>query len=121
MTTTIHYQCQRCTACCRWAGYVRVTEDEIPHIAAHLGIGLEDFIQRFTRLMPKRDGLALLEKPNGECVYLKEGACLLQDVKPSQCIGFPNTWNFPDWQETCKAIPVSKKVATKGARTRRKD
>ena len=100
------YECQRCTACCRRPGFVRITETEIPRIAAHLGLSEEEFIQRFTRLTPTRSGLALLDKPNGECLYLDEnGGCVLQVVKPVQCIGFPNTWNYPGWRETCKAIP----------------
>ena len=108
MTAAVHYQCQRCTACCRWPGHVRITEEEIPGIAAHLGLRVDDFIQRFTRLMPKRDGLALIDKPGSDdCFFLENSGCVLQDVKPSQCIGFPNTWSFPGWQESCKAIPTT--------------
>ena len=29
----VHYVCQRCTACCRWPGDVRVEEEEIARIA----------------------------------------------------------------------------------------
>ena len=106
MTAPVFYQCQRCTACCRCAGFVRITKTEISRIAAHLGLSEDDFIQRFTRLSPSRKGLALIDKPNGECFFLENGDCVLQDVKPKQCIGFPNTWNYPGWQEICKAIPV---------------
>lgn len=106
MPKKIHYQCQRCTECCRRPGFVRITEPEIPAIAAHLGLAEDDFIQRFTRLTPLRNGLALIDKPNGECFFLENGGCLLQAVKPIQCVGYPNTWNVPDWRETCKAIPI---------------
>jgi Fe-S-cluster containining protein len=102
----IYYQCQRCTACCRWPGFVRIKEEEIAPIAAHLGLEEDDFIQRFTRLTPQRNGLALIDKPNGECFFLEGRDCTLQAVKPIQCKGFPNTWNFPSWQEICEAIPV---------------
>jgi hypothetical protein len=27
-------------------------------------------------------------------------------VKPEQCSGFPNKWNFPGWRQVCEAIPV---------------
>ena len=64
-----------------------------------------DFIQEFTRLRADRLGLALNEKPNGECVFLEGGACTVQPVKPQQCRDFPNWWNFPGFQETCRAIP----------------
>jgi len=34
-------------------------------------------------------------------------------VKPSQCAGFPNKWNFPGWQQVCeaKAIPMLEAAA----------
>ena len=102
----IFYQCQRCTACCRWPGFVRLKEEEIAPIAAHLGMSEYDFIQQYTRLTPQRTGLALIDKPNGECYFLEGRDCLLQPVKPAQCKGFPNTWNFPGWQEVCEAIPI---------------
>ena len=106
MPTPVYYQCQRCTNCCRWPGFVRVDAPEIAAIAAHLGISEDDFIQRYTRLRPQRDGLALIDKGNGECFFLEGRDCRLQAVKPGQCRGFPNAWNFPGWREVCKAVPV---------------
>lgn len=106
MADRIHYQCQRCTNCCRWPGFVRLDEPEIPAMAAHLGLSEHDFIQQYTRLRPQRDGLALTDKGNGECVFLDGRDCRIQAVKPVQCRGFPNTWNFPGWREVCEAVPV---------------
>lgn len=85
---------------------MRIEEADIPRMAAHLGVSEEAFIARYTRLTPQRTGLALIDKPNGECFFLEGRDCRLQAVKPAQCIGFPNTWNFPGWQEVCEAIPV---------------
>jgi len=28
----IFYECQRCTACCRWPGQVRLTDEEITEL-----------------------------------------------------------------------------------------
>ena len=67
-----------------------------------------DFIQRYTRLRPNRHGLGLTEKPDGACVFLEGKDCGIQPVKPEQCKGFPNTWNFPGWREVCEAIPVAR-------------
>jgi Fe-S-cluster containining protein len=103
---SLYYQCQRCTACCRIPGFVRITEAEVTAIATQLGLGEADFIERFTRLTPQRTGLALIDKPDGECFFLENGGCLLQAAKPAQCVGFPNTWNYPGWQKTCQAIPI---------------
>ena len=105
MNEQIHYQCQRCTACCRWPGFVKVTEGEIVEIARQVGMEEYDFVQQYTRLRPQRDGLALIDKPNGECFFLEGNDCVLQAVKPGQCRGFPNTWNFPGWREVCEAVP----------------
>ena len=102
----VNYVCQRCTACCKWPGDVRIAEGEIAPIAAHLGITQEDFIARYTRLRTNRQGLSLIEKPSHECIMLEGGGCRIHPVKPSQCAGFPNKWNFPGWREVCEAIPV---------------
>jgi len=69
-----------------------------------------DFIQRHTRLLPNRGGLALTEAASGACIFLEERggsegvACAIQAVKPHQCKGFPNTWNFPGWRDVCEAV-----------------
>lgn len=102
----VFYECQRCTNCCRWPGFVKLTDADITAIANFLGVTERDFIQTHTRLRPRRDGLALIDKPNGECVFLEGRDCRIQSVKPLQCKGFPNEWNFPGWREVCEAIPV---------------
>lgn len=101
----VYYECQRCTACCRWPGQVKLTEAEIARLARFLGLSEYDFIQRFTRLRADRRGLALLDKPSGECIFLDGRDCTVQPVKPQQCIDFPNSWNFPGFEKICQAIP----------------
>lgn len=103
----VHYACQRCTRCCRWPGDVRLETEEIPRIAEFLGMAETDFLDRFTRLRTNRQGLSLIEKDNHECVMLEGNACRIHPVKPAQCAGFPNTWNFPGWQNACEAIPIA--------------
>ena len=102
----VYYQCQRCTNCCRWPGFVKVDDTDIAAISAQLGLSEHDFIQLYTRLRPRGEGLALIDKANGECIFLHGRDCAVQSVKPRQCLGFPNTWNFPGWREVCEAIPV---------------
>ena len=58
------------------------------------------------RLTEDRKGLALLDKPNDECIFYEDGGCVVQAVKPQQCIDFPNKWNFPGSEKLCKAIWV---------------
>ena len=73
-------------------------------MAQFLGISEHEFIEHYTRLRTDRRGLALLDKPNGECVFLNGQNCEVQPVKPQQCRDFPNLWNFPGAQNTCRAI-----------------
>ena len=103
----IQYVCQRCTACCRWPGDVRIEPDEIARIAGFLGLSEGDFIRDFTRLRTNRHGLSLVERDNHECIMLVGDACRIHPVKPAQCVGFPNKWNFPGWRRVCKAVPVA--------------
>ena len=105
----IHYVCQRCGNCCRWPGEVKVSTDEVEAIADFLGMENDAVIQGHTRLRANRQGLALLDKSNGECEFLAGVDCRLQAVKPQQCRDFPNKWRFPGWREVCEAIPVPAK------------
>src|SRR5262245_54131928 len=100
----IFHECQRCTACCRWPGDVRLDDGEVARLAVFKGMGEIEFIQKFTRLSRDRRGLSLEEKPNGECVFLDGSSCSVQSVKPQQCRDFPNLWNFPGFEKTCRAI-----------------
>ena len=103
-----YYQCQRCGNCCRWPGDVRVTDEEVATIAQFVGMELNAFIDRYTHLNANRTGLSLTEKPNGECIFLEGlNVCQIQPVKPHQCSGFPNEWQFPGWREKCEAIEVT--------------
>ncbi len=101
----IFHECQRCTACCRWPGQVRLTDAEITRLAQFKGLSEHEFIQQFTRLTSDRRGLALRDKENGECIFLGGGDCAVQAVKPQQCRDFPNLWNFPGFEKICHAIP----------------
>ena len=102
---TTQYECQRCTACCRWPGCVRVTDAEIDAMAGVLGIVESEFIELYTRLAADRRGLVLMEKGNNECVFLDGEDCRIQAAKPRQCREFPNGWNIPGFEQDCQAIP----------------
>jgi uncharacterized protein len=101
----IFFECERCTACCRWPGQVRLADAEITRLAEFRGVSEFDFIQQYTRLAADRRGLALQDKPNGECIFLDGKDCAVQKVKPDQCRAFPNLWNFPGFEKVCRAKP----------------
>ena len=102
----IFYECDRCSACCRWPGQVKVTSVEIGRMAEYVALDEDSFIQRFTQLNSDRSGLALQNKANGECIFLEGNDCRVNPVKPQQCRNFPNLWNFPDFQKVCRARSV---------------
>ena len=85
---------------------MKLTEGDISDIAAFLGMEEHDFIQQYTRLRPRRDGLALIDQPDEACIFLDGRDCRIQPVKPVQCRGFPNAWNFPGWRDVCEAIEI---------------
>jgi len=103
---TVHYLCQRCTACCKWPGDVRLEPDELTPIARFLGLSVQDFIQCYARLRSNRQGLSLMEKDNHACIMLERDSCRIHPVKPAQCRGFPNKWNFPGWRQVCAAVAI---------------
>jgi Fe-S-cluster containining protein len=84
---------------------VRVSDAEIARLAAYLGSTEFDFIQQFTRLRQDRRGLALKDQADGACIFLEQGGCRVQAVKPRQCREFPNRWNFPGYEKICRATP----------------
>lgn len=106
-TAPPRYQCVRCGNCCRWPGDVNITADEATVIADFLGMSEASFIQDCTRLNANRTGLSIIDKPDGSCLYLDGvNTCRIQPVKPAQCSGFPNLWNFPGWREQCEAVEI---------------
>jgi Fe-S-cluster containining protein len=84
---------------------VRLSEDEIRALAAFKQMPEVEFIQKFTRLSADRRGLALEENPDGACIFLEGMDCAVQPVKPKQCRDFPNGWNFPGFDQICRAVP----------------
>ena len=100
----VFHERQRGTACCRWPGEVRLQEGRIAHLAVFKGLTEFAFTQKFTRPAIDRRGLALVEKPHGECVFLQGNDCTVQPVKPTQCRESPNLWSFPGFEKICHAF-----------------
>ncbi|HRZ13738.1 MAG TPA: YkgJ family cysteine cluster protein [Kiritimatiellia bacterium] len=95
------FDCLRCGACCRWPGHVLLAGDDIPRLAAHLGISERDFIGRYAVLASNRRQLSLAEQPDGACVFLENNACRVYPDRPAQCRAFPLGWSVPG----CPACP----------------
>lgn len=106
MNQATYYLCQRCGNCCRWPGFVRLNSGDIERLARFLDLTEYEFTHRYTEFLPDRTGLTLKERDDGSCIFLEDASCSVNPAKPSQCSGFPNTWNFPGWRSQCEAIAL---------------
>ena len=104
----MRFECQPgCTACCEQQGFVYLTEEDIPRIAAFLGLSAAAFEERYV-YRTKR--LRRLRVPrHARCRFLREGGCSIHTVKPLQCRAFPY-WpqligNKLNWRLTGKWCP----------------
>jgi Fe-S-cluster containining protein len=103
------FACTQCGDCCTGSqGYVWVSPRDQASIAAHLGLDLDAFRRRYTRAIGHL--LSLVDKPNGDCVFLAEDRrCSIQPVKPRQCLTFPFwprlTASRESWEETAQRCP----------------
>ncbi|MCL1909367.1 MAG: YkgJ family cysteine cluster protein [Kiritimatiellaeota bacterium] len=99
------FKCRRCGACCRQPGFVRLEGDEAAAIAAFLGLGENEFADKFTDLSADRRALILKEAADGACVLLgADNLCAANPVKPRQCREFPFTWSNGNSAEVCPGI-----------------
>ena len=80
-------------------------DGEIARLAQLKGLSEPEFIARFARVTYCQDGLALREKPNGECILLEGRDCTVEAAKPQQCRNFPNVSRFPGFELACAAAP----------------
>ncbi len=99
----MNFTCLRCAVCCSWRGYVYVTAEEVEGMAAHLGTGLYDFTDRYTRISDDRRSLSLIERKNGECVFLEGKKCGVYPARPKQCADFPSGWSVEGIEHVCAA------------------
>jgi Fe-S-cluster containining protein len=96
-----HFKCLQCAACCRQEGYVRLEKNEADIIADFLSMDIHYFIETCTVLTKDRLALSLMEKENGECIFLTDTGCRINCVKPRQCLEFPVKWKFKDFENIC--------------------
>ncbi len=72
--------CNGCTACCR---------NELLFLHPEMGDRAEDFdTMPAINPLTGKPGLALAQKPNGDCKYLGEGGCTIHGRAPAICREF---------------------------------
>jgi len=110
----LKFQCTGCGDCCTGApGYVWVNKEDIAALAAETGLAVDEFEEKYVRLVGVRKSLH--EYAGGDCVFFdnKTRKCKVYAARPRQC----RTWPFWDsnirtpeaWAATCEVCPGSGK------------
>ena len=93
----LSFSCERCGNCCSGQpGYVWASMEELEKINNYLPSQTTPYIRRVN------NRFSLIEKPNGDCIFLERNEkglalCKIHPVKPKQC----KTWPF--WSEILKS------------------
>lgn len=100
------YDCSKCRNCCK-VFYTVLCQEEIPPIAASLGVDNQEFIAKY--LAEGSDGYRL----SPPCPFLSpEGRCDIADCKPGECRNFPYTdqpgrlWSLYSTMSFAEVCPV---------------
>ena len=106
--------CEKCGgACCRWGGYVWVTEEDIQAMSEIMDLALETFADEYLRAAYGR--LSLQERLwEGESICSLfdpyNGRCLVYEARPEQCRTFPfweaYRYNYQKLLEVCPGVEL---------------
>lgn len=78
------FKCQVCGACCHNKA-IEVSPYEARRLAACRGVTLEEFY----RLYAEEDAAIIRNRPDGSCVFLGAGGCVVYPDRPLVCRMFP--------------------------------
>jgi len=72
---------------------------DIEGLCSFLGLGFEEFAERFCTYVEVVGGraLSLIEKQSYDCVFLENGKCSVYQARPIQCR------TYPFWEEILKS------------------
>ncbi len=80
--------CTRCANCCRTAT-ITLNQEDIQRIAAHLGMEVPAFIEKYLERDEMNGSLIMRQKP---CPLLgDDNRCTVYDVRPIVCREYPHT------------------------------
>ena len=110
-TMSAKAECQRCGACCRIEGIVRLSDEDVRRMSEFLGVGENEFIADWTDIAPDRKGLVLKDAGDGACIMLEGGLCRVYPVRPEKCRTFPHEWTNAESLSYC---PFCRMLAKSG-------
>ena len=105
----LRFECTRCGRCCRGAGNVWISDDEIEALAKRLELSDEGFRGEYTRRAGRR-GIVLGQKRNQDCVFWDDRrGCTVYEDRPRQCRSYPfwsaNVVSQEAWAEESASCP----------------
>ena len=81
-----------------------LNEDEPRRMAAFLKISRGNSL-KYCEISATRRRLVLKFYPDESCIMINgSNKCIIHEVKPSQCSGFPYTWQNSDSNELCPGM-----------------
>ncbi len=106
--------CATCRGtCCRWGGYVWITEEEMMDIAQFRGMELGVFADTYVRAASGRLSLQdrLIDGEQICCMFdIYDNKCTIYEHRPTQCRTFPfwkgNREKYLELLEFCPGIVV---------------
>ena len=87
----IPFECVKCGKCCKWKGYVFLSDQDVKDLANGLTDGdKNECLDKYTRTLDKGKYLVLKDKPDSrECTFLENNECSIYEIRPEQCKLFP--------------------------------
>lgn len=81
------FECKRCNACCNGYGGTFVTEKDIDAISSFIGVPPQRFVETFCCFSGKKP--VIIQRGDGNCIFLKPEGCGIHPVKPRMCRAWP--------------------------------
>ena len=101
----VPFECKKCGKCCRWEGYVFVTQEDIKKLADHLDMTVEEAKDKYTKEVDGKRVLKDKEKSD-DCVFLKENLCDIFSAAPKQCHVCPDKYD-----KRCPGFQIKKEAS----------
>ncbi len=102
MISEIQDFCKKCQECCKWEGYVYVSQFRIEEISKFLNMPADKIMDDHCELIGKQ--LVLKGHGHEDCVFLGNGGCAIYPVRPMQCRTFPEGWKEGNGAEDCPLV-----------------
>ena len=88
-----------------------MTATDLQNLVEGLGLAAGDVVTRYCRLVDVGGGrqVSLAEQENLDCVFWRDGSCVVYEYRPVQCRTFPfwshNLESRADWDRVAAACP----------------